>query len=469
MHHESWIVFNGEDVMKRTVVLNVVGLTRRLIGDGTPNLLGLVRDSANIKAITPAVTCTVQSTYLTGKMPSEHGIVGNGWYFRDLSEVFFWRQSNRLVQSEKIWHVARRRSPSFTCANSFWWYNMATDADWAVTPRPVYCADGRKLPDCYSIPQDLRDRFNREFGQFPLFNFWGPATSIVSSEWIGKAAMSIEEMFQPSLHLVYLPHLDYILQKAGPAGAIGKDLAEIDDLCGRLIRFFRERGCRVIVLSEYGITPVQGVVHPNRVLRQAGYLALKTDLGREYLDCGQSRAFAVSDHQASHIYVKDKADIPGVKELFENTPGVEHVLDAEGKRAYMLDHERSGDLILISEKDYWFTYYFWNDDLKAPDYARTVNIHAKPGYDPCELFLDPGIFSPKLKIAWTLLKKILGFRYLMEVTPLDGGLVRGSHGRVTDNDDEGPLIMTTEPRLLPSGVVRAQEVFGVILDHVFAE
>ena len=455
--------------MNRTVVLDVVALTRKLTGERTPQLRALLKNSANVKAMTPAVTCSVQSTYLTGKTPAEHGIVGNGWYFRDLGEVLFWRQSNRLVHSEKIWHVAKRRDPSFTCANSFWWYNMVTEVDWAVTPRPVYCADGRKLPDCYSIPPELRDKFNSEFGQFPLFQFWGPATSIRTSEWIGKAAMAIEEMFQPTLQLVYLPHLDYILQKVGPEGDIGHDLSEIDGLCGRLTDFFRERGCRIIVLSEYGITQVSGALHPNRILREAGYLALKTDLGREYLDPGQSRAFAVADHQIAHIYIRDKGDILPVKRLFENTAGVELILDDEGKRACRIDHERSGELVLISEKDRWFTYYFWNDDGRAPDYARTVNIHAKPGYDPCELFLDPGIVLPKLKIAGTLLKKALGFRCLMEVIPLDAGLVRGSHGRVTDNDDEGPLLMTTAPSLLPSETIEAKDVFGLMLDHVFCE
>jgi predicted AlkP superfamily pyrophosphatase or phosphodiesterase len=455
--------------MKRTVVLNVAGLTRSLIGEHTPNLRELLSGSANIRTITPAVTCSVQSTYLTGKLPSEHGIVGNGWYFRDLSEVMFWRQSNRLVGSEKIWHEARRRNPEFTCANNFWWYNMATDVDWAVTPRPLYCADGRKIPDCYSIPPELRERFNKEFGQFPLFQFWGPATSIASSEWIGKAAMAVEEMFKPTLNLVYLPHLDYILQKSGPDGNVSKDLSEIDGLCGRLVNFFRERGCRVIVLSEYGITPVTNAVHPNRILRDAGYLALKVDLKREYPDPGRCRAFAVSDHQVAHIYINDKSDIPPVKELFENSAGVEHVLDEDGKKEFGLDHERSGELVLVSNSDSWFTYYFWEDDEKAPDYARTVNIHAKPGYDPCELFIDPAITLPKLKVGWILLKKSLGFRYAMDVVPLDAGMVRGSHGRVTDNDDEGPVLMTTETGLLNDKTINAEEVFNLILDHVFRD
>ncbi len=453
--------------MKRTVVINVVGLTRSLIGEHTQNLRSLLPESVNIKTITPAVTCSVQSTYLTGKLPSEHGIVGNGWYFRELSEVFFWRQSNRLVLSEKIWHGAKRRNLSFSCANNFWWYNMATDVDWAVTPRPVYCADGRKLPDSYTIPTDLRHEFNRDFGQFPLFQFWGPATSIVSSEWIGKAAMAIEERFKPTLNLIYLPHLDYVLQRVGPGGDIKKDLSEIDTLCGKLISFFRGKGCRIVILSEYGITPVSSAVHPNRLLRDAGYLALKVDLGREYLDYGQCRAFAVSDHQIAHIYIKDKTDIPAVKEMFEKVNGIEHVLDEDGKRVHGINHERTGELVLISNSDKWFTYYFWLDDEKAPDYARMVNIHAKPGYDPCELFLDPAITFPKLKIGWTLLKKNLGFRYLMDVIPLDASLVKGSHGRVTDNDDEGPIFMTTEPKLHNAQTIKAQDVFELLLNHVF--
>ncbi len=432
--------------MKRTVVLNVVGLTRSLISGRTPHLQSVLPGSLSIKTITPAVTCPVQSTYLTGKLPSEHGIVANGWYFRDLGEIWFWRQSNRLVQSEKIWHVAKRRDASFTCANLFWWYNMSTDVDWAVTPRPVYCADGRKLPDCYSNPPELRDKFNKEFGQFPLFHFWGPATSILSSEWIGEAAMAIEEMYRPTLNLVYLPHLDYILQKVGPEGDIAEDLSQIDTLCGRLIHFFCERGCRVIVLSEYGITPVKRAIHPNRILRSAGFLTLKVDVGREYLDPWQSRAFSVSDHQIAHIYVKNPSEIPAIKELFQGTPGVEQVLHKKEKRACGLDHERSGELVLVAESDSWFTYYFWEEDERAPDYARTVNIHAKPGYDPCELFIDPAIPFSKVKIASTLFKKILGFRYLMEVTPLNASLVKGSHGRVTDKDEEGPIFMSTEPQ-----------------------
>ena len=456
--------------MQRTVVLDVVGLTRALLGGPhTPRLNALLPNSMPIRTITPAVTCSVQATYLTGRPPSGHGIVGNGWYFRDLGEVLFWRQSNQLVQGEKIWDAARRRDPAFTVANTFWWYAMNSGADTTLTPRPLYCADGRKLPDCYSAPLELRDRCNREFGQFPLFQFWGPATSIASSEWIGKAAMAIEEQSRPTLQLVYLPHLDYCLQKVGPHGDIARDLAEIDALCGRLLDFFGERDCRVVVLSEYGITPVSRPIHPNRILREAGLLSLKVDLGKEYLDPGTSRAFAVADHQVCHLYIRDRQDLPRVRELFAGRPGVELVLDEAGKQAHGLDHERSGELVLVASADSWFTYYWWLDDQRAPDYARTVNIHAKPGYDPCELFLDPAFRFPKLKIASSLARKMLGFRYLMDVIPLDATLVKGSHGRITDAPDEGPLLMSSAPQLLDREAIQATDVRDLLLRHVFSD
>jgi predicted AlkP superfamily pyrophosphatase or phosphodiesterase len=454
--------------MQRTVVLNVVGLTRSLLGTAvTPRLNEYLPSAASLQSMMPAVTCAVQSTYLTGKLPAEHGIVGNGWYFRELGEVLFWRQSNQLVQGEKIWHEAKRRNGAFTCANSFWWYAMNSDADITLTPRPLYCADGRKLPDCYSVPLELRERFNREFGQFPLFQFWGPATTIASSDWIAKAAMAIENDYRPTIQLVYLPHLDYCLQKVGPQGEIAGDLAEIDALCGRLSDYFRARGCQVVILSEYGITHVSRPIHPNRLLRKLGLLSLKVDVGCEYLEPFTSRAFAVADHQVAHVYVRDPRDIPAVRELFQAVPGVERVLDAEGKRELGLDHERSGELVLIAAADSWFTYYWWEDDARAPDYARTVNIHAKPGYDPCELFLDPTIPLPKMKIGWVLAKKLLGFRYLMDVIPLDATLVKGSHGRIPDRPDDGPLLMTSEPRYLDRDSITATEVYGLLLDHIF--
>lgn len=453
--------------MHRTAVINVVGLTRRLLGEHTPRLNAFTGDIATIETITPAVTCSMQATYLTGKTPTEHGIVGNGWYFRDLDQVWLWRQSNRLVQAPKIWEAARRRDPQFTCANTFWWYAMATRADITLTPRPLYCADGRKLPDFYAQPPLLRENLRDELGPFPLFDFWGPRTSIRSSAWIAGAARTVEARFAPTLQLIYLPHLDYCLQREGPRGRIEADLREIDTVCGDLIDFLRERNVRVIVLSEYGIVPVDQPIHINRCLREAGYLRIKCDLGREYLDTGASNAFAVADHQIAHIYIRDSADVEPLRDLCAQIPGIGAVLDEKGKQRYGLDHERSGELVLLAEADRWFSYYFWLDDARAPDYARLVDIHNKPGYDPVELFMDPEIRWPMLKVGAVLARKALGMRYVMDVIPLDANLVRGSHGIQVSDPADAPVFMSSDPSLLHAEAMLATEVHDAMLAHVF--
>jgi predicted AlkP superfamily pyrophosphatase or phosphodiesterase len=455
--------------MQRTLVLDVVGLTPSLLGENTPNLSRLAARGVMrpLKTVTPAVTCTVQSTFTTGLMPSGHGCVANGWYFRDLSEIWLWRQSNRLVEGEKVWETARRRDPSFTCAKLFWWYNMYSSADWTVTPRPMYPADGRKLPDIYTQPGELRDELTRKLGTFPLFQFWGPNSNIVSTRWIADSALHVLDEYAPTLTLVYLPHLDYVLQKLGPDDpGVAAELRAVDEQCGHLIDHAERSGTRIVVLSEYGITPVDGAVNINRVLRQAGLLRVREELGRELLDPGASEAFAVADHQIAHIYVAKSENIAEVKSLIERLPGVEVVLDAEGKRAYGLDHSRSGELVAISRANRWFTYYYWLDDDRAPDFARTVEIHRKPGYDPVELFLDPELRLPQLQIAWRLLRKAAGFRTLMDVIPLSPDLVRGSHGRVTDDPNAGPLFISSERELVPEREVKATEVKDLILAHV---
>ena len=456
--------------MHPTAVINVVGLTKALMGDDTPHLNALARDGAvaPVRAVTPAVTCTAQSTFLTGTLPRDHGIVANGWYFRDLAQVWFWRQSNHLVSGEKVWETARRRDPACTCAKLFWWFNMYSSAEWSVTPRPIYPADGRKIPDIYSQPADLRDRLTAELGPFPLFNFWGPNADIRSSEWIAKASALVDEWHAPTLLLVYLPHLDYSLQRLGPDDpAVRKEVAAIDAVCGTLIARLRQRGRRVLVVSEYGITNVHRPVHLNRVLREAGFLATRDELGLDTLDPGASEAFAVADHQIAHVYVRDPGRIDDVRRLIERVPGVDLVLDRRAQASFGLDHERSGELVALSAADAWFTYYYWLDDRRAPDYARTVDIHRKPGYDPVELLLDPAIRLPKLKIAATLARKALGFRYLLEVIPLDATLVRGSHGRVTASPDDGPVLISSERRVF-DGAIEATAVRDEILDHLFA-
>ncbi|MBW4564484.1 MAG: alkaline phosphatase family protein [Mojavia pulchra JT2-VF2] len=455
--------------MQKTVVLNVVGLSPNLLGENTPFLSSWAAKGrvAPIAKVLPAVTCSVQATYLTGKLPDEHGIVANGWYFRDECEVKFWRQSNKLVQAPKVWEIAKSIDPNFTCANLFWWYNMYSSVDYSITPRPMYPADGRKLPDIYTYPADIRGKIQSELGPFPLFNFWGPNTSILSSQWIANSAKWVEERYSPTLTLVYLPHLDYCLQKFGhDEKQIQKDLKEIDAVCGELINYYQARNAQVIILSEYGITPVSKAVDLNRVLRANNLIAVREELGRELLDPGASIAFAVADHQIAHVYVNDPAYIPKVRSLLEATEGVAQVLDEEGKKAYHLNHPRSGELVAIAQSDAWFTYYYWLDDAKAPDFARTVDIHRKPGYDPVELFLDPKLKLPKLKIALKLLQKKLGFRYLLDVIPLDASVVRGSHGCITTSPAEGPMLISQQTHLVDQELIPATDVCSVILKHL---
>jgi predicted AlkP superfamily pyrophosphatase or phosphodiesterase len=456
--------------MRSTLVLNVVGLTPSLLSSATPNLARLAAGGGvrPLMTVTPAVTCPAQTTMITGVLPREHGIIANGWYFRQLSEILFWRQSNRLVSGERVWDAARRRDPTFTCANLFWWYNMYSSADIGVTPRPIYRADGRKVPDHYAAPAALRDELNRRLGPFPLFRFWGPATDITSSQWISRCALHVYATRKPTLTLVYLPHLDYNLQRLGPSHPdIARDLSGIDALCGELIETWSREGARVIVLSEYGITAVDRPVHINRALRQAGLIEVREELGRELLDPGASAAFAVADHQVAHVYCNRPRAVAEVKLLLEKLPGVERVLDADGIRALGLDHPRSGELVAIADAASWFSYYYWLDDARAPDFARTVEIHRKPGYDPVELFIDPAIRAKWLSLGWRLAKQRLGFRTLMDVIPLTADLVKGSHGRLTDQPDQGPLFMSSEALLLPSGAVHACAVKSLILDHLF--
>ncbi|MGI9424826.1 MAG: alkaline phosphatase family protein [Hyphomicrobiaceae bacterium] len=460
--------------MKKTLVILVVGLSPDLVGVHTPNIKKL-SDRGGLRALnttTPAVTCTTQSTLLTGALPSVHGAVANGWYFRDLAEVWFWRQSNHLIGGEKIWDAGRTRNADFTTAKMFWWYNMYATAEWSATPRPMYPADGRKIPDHYAFPAELHDELDQKFGQFPLFKFWGPAADITSSEWIGRATIDVMKTRNPTLALTYLPHLDYNLQRLGPDlnhPRLIQDLSEIDGVCGELIEAAEADGREIIIVSEYGITPTRDAVHINRALREAGLLRVRVEEhGREQLDAGASDAFAVADHQLAHIYVRPTVPLDDVRSLIAGLDGVESVLGKDGKRAAGLDHSRSGELVAISDADRWFSYYYWLDDAKAPDYARTVDIHRKPGYDPVELFVDPEIRWPMLSIGWRLAKRKLGMRQLLDVISLkDTTLVKGSHGRPTDDSAHGPLVISSRPELLPDGPVAATAFKELVLAHVF--
>jgi predicted AlkP superfamily pyrophosphatase or phosphodiesterase len=432
--------------MKRLAVINIVGLTQAVL-DASTHMRAFAAKGATASIIPafPAVTCTVQSTYLTGLTPKQHGIVGNGWYDRTLSEVQFWKQSNKLVTGAKLWEDLRREIPGFTCAKVFWWYNMYSSADWSLTPRPMYPADGRKIFDIYTHPASIRPDIKQDLDEFPFPSFWGPLAGIKSSQWIAESAKWVERRHQPTLNLIYLPHLDYNLQRLGPNHpAIQQDIAAIDAVVGDLISFFAKQSVEIVLLSEYGISEVNQPIHLNRLFRDKGWIATREELGLELLDCGASRVFAVADHQVAHIYLNDPTLANEVRSLVEKQPGVEKVLGAAEKAVAGIDHPRAGDLIAVSDAKSWFTYYYWLDDQRAPDFARCVDIHRKPGYDPVELFVDPALAFPKLKIAATLLRKKLGFRTLMDIIPLDATLVKGSHGRIPA-PAEYPLFITGNP------------------------
>ena len=446
----------------RLAVLNIVGLSKSLLGPSMPGLTAFAEKSGlqSYEPAFPAVTCTAQSSILTGKSPADHGIVGNGWYDRESAEVRFWKQSNHLVHGEKLWDTLRRQIPGFTCAKLFWWYNMYSTADFSITPRPLYPADGSKVFDIHTQPMGMRDELKHDLGDFPFPAFWGPAAGIPSSEWIAASARWVEGKHAPTLSLVYLPHLDYPLQKDGPdSPGIPAELEKIDRVATDLIAFYESRGVKVLVLSEYGISPVRRPIHLNRLFRDKGWLLLKNELGRETLDCGGSRAFAVADHQIAQVHVNDASILNDVRELLESTAGIEEIRVPAESWGPGPGCARAGDFIAIAEADAWFTYYYWEDDSLAPDFARTIDIHRKPGYDPCELFLDPKLKCPKWRIAKFLLKKKLGLRGLLEVIPLDASLVKGSHGRDRVPDDEQPV-------LLGSGfpVGKATDLHRAILD-----
>jgi len=360
---------------------------------------------------------------------------------------------------------------------------MYSSADYSITPRPMYPADGRKVFDIHTWPHSLRTEIKKDLGEFPFATFWGPAAGRqtpqgppeAASRWIAESAKWVEEKYHPTLNLIYLPHLDYNLQRFGPfAGEesrninsiIQPDLKAIDTIVGDLIDFFSKRAVQVILLSEYGITRSSEPIHINRIFRSAGWVTVKDELGLELLDCGASKAFAVADHQVAHIYLNDPGVEKIVRDLLERQEGIGRVLGKTEKVAEGIDHPRAGDLIAVASENAWFTYYYWEDDKVAPDFARTVDIHRKPGYDPVELFVDPAISLPTAKIAWRLLQKKLGFRMLMDVISLDATLVKGSHGCRPKSPADYPVLISQQSELLKNPLIEATDVYHVLKRHL---
>jgi predicted AlkP superfamily pyrophosphatase or phosphodiesterase len=361
---------------------------------------------------------------LTGLSPRDHGIVGNGWYFRDTGEIRFWQQSNALMQGEKLYE-------GYETAKMFWWFNQGAPVRWFATPKPHYGCDGSKA---FGILDQTECDLVQKIGEFPFFSFWGPAAGLPCSKWIAEASARVLRQNQPELTLVYLPHLDYDYQRLPVHDP--QRVVEVDNCAGVVFDAAQEIGAQVVVVSEYGLVPVSRAVMINRCLREAGFLVVRDGPFGEMLMPMDSRAFAVVDHQLAHVYVNDPTIEQEVKQLLEQLPGVQSVVEPGDLQ---LDHPRSGRWIALAESDAWFAYYYWLDDLRAPDFARTVDIHRKPGYDPCELFM-----TSKLRAAYRLAQKKLGMRYKMDVIPLDPSLVKGSHG-LRPEPQHGPVIVGPNP------------------------
>ncbi|HKB05889.1 MAG TPA: alkaline phosphatase family protein [Gemmataceae bacterium] len=450
------------------VLVNAVGLTPGLLPHA-PRLSALAGRGwvVPMRDVVPAVTMSAQATILTGKLVEEHGVVGNGWLFRDTNEVRFWQQSNRLMRAEPVYATARRRAKErgrpFTCAKLFWWFNQGADVDISVTPKPHYGIDGNKVFGITGTPDGYTDELERRLGPFPFHTFWGPMAGLPSTEWIARCADEVLTEKRPDLTLAYLPHLDYDPQRFGPAGCdMPKIVRELDGACAPILEAANAIGARVWVVSEYGHCDVSRPVYLNRVLREAGLLTVRRGPFGEQLETFLSRAFAVCDHQVAHVYVRDPADLVRARNALAGLSGVARVLEGEERAEVGLRHDRAGELVVLSDHDAWFAYPFWLDDRVAPDYARAVAIHHKPGYDPCELYLDPKLAFPKLRVARRLIQKKLGFRMVLDVVPLDASLVRGSHGLPAADPQDGPIFAGDGMR--PEGVFPMTRVRDRVLE-----
>ncbi|MHC4840971.1 MAG: alkaline phosphatase family protein [Planctomycetota bacterium] len=427
--------------MKPLVIINAVGLTPRL-AEFAPSLKAL--NTSPMAGVFPALTMPAQASMLTGKSPSETGVVANGWFWRELGEVRNWLQNNRLMHGETIYAAAKKAAgDDFTCAKMFWWFNQGSGCDWTLTPKPHYGSDGSKEFDIQTNPPELGQQLQASLGKFPFFNFWGPKAGLQASMWIADATAKIIHDKKPTLTLCYLPHLDYDLQRFGDGAETKRLVGQLDRCIDTVMAEAKGIGAEVMVVSEYGIKPVSKPVYLNRELRKAGLLKVRSGPFGEMLDVYESRAFAVCDHQSAHVYVSDYSDIQEVQQTLKGVDGTSRVLDDDGKAELKIDHANAGDLVVLSEPDSWFAYPYWLDEDKAPDFARSVDIHRKPGYDPCELFVDPTKSAPMLRMAGMLARKKMGMRYRMNIIPLDASIVKGSHGLPATDPQDGPLIAST--------------------------
>ena len=430
------------------ILVSVPGLRERDLSS-MPNLarLAIGGGYASLLPSFPAVTCPVQANMTTGKRPREHGVVANGFYWRDQRRVEMWTAWNDCILQPQIWDILHDRERSITSAAWFPLHSKGSGADYICTPAPVHNADGSESPWCFTRPDTLYDELQTKFGHFPLHHFWGPIAGIQSSAWIVASAVYTAQKYRPNFFYIYLPHLDYAAQKAGPDSKAAKQaLSELDAELEKLIAGLNSAYGETplwIVASEYAIVPVDDVVYPNRILREAGLLKVSAAEDGELLDLAGSKAWALVDHQFSHVFVQDSdpKTVKRVSRLFDKQPGIAEVLSAESLGEYGLDHARSGDVVLVSEPNSWQAYYWWLEDANAPRFARSVDIHRKPGYDPVELFFDARSKS----------------------IPLNAKLVKGSHGAPVRTPAQRGVLLSSEPGIFTGGIVPDVDIAGIVL------
>ena len=431
----------------RVVLFSVPGLREQDLAS-MPRLRQLA-EAGEVSALAPgfpAVTCPVQANMTTGLSPREHGVVANGFYWRDKREVEMWTAWNDCIERPQIWDLLHQHSPELTSAVWFPLHSKGCGADTICTPAPIHNPDGSESLWCYTKPTELYGTLRDEFGHFPLKHFWGPLANINSTAWIADSALHAAKSFQPRFFYIYLPHLDYAAQKAGPdSEAAIRSLGELDVVVGKLVDGITAANgadnTLFLIAGEYPIVPVDDVIYPNRMLRELGLLDVEVKTDGEHLDLKQSRAWALVDHQFSHVFVQDHNDIGRVVDCFRNQPGVAEVLTGDELATLGLDHPRSGEVVVVSEPNSWQAYYWWLDDAKAPGFARTVDIHRKPGYDPVELYFDP----------------------VNKCIPLNARLVKGSHGAPPRDDKQRSILISSEVGVIDTAIVADVDVCGLVL------
>ena len=411
--------------MKKLIVLDIVGLSKKQFEKLKPKNISKILENGSYGSFEPsfpAVTCSVQASIFSGTYPSEHGIISNGYYDDLFKKISFWEQPTNLVKKPRIWDLLKKNEPNFFTALLFLQNSLYANSNVVLTPKPLHL-ENKMVMWCYSKPENFYEKITESLGTFDLKSYWGPFSSLKSSDWIINSAKITIQSHLPDLLVTYLPHLDYTSQKFGPnSDEFKKSVDELDILIGDFLLFLNQEypnTYEIMILSEYNFNEVNNSISPNLLLRQHGLLSTRRIEEKDYIDYEFSKAFALVDHQIAHLYIKP-GYLDQVKSIFNNE-SVGSILDNNLQKEFKINHPRSGDLILCSNTDSWFNYYWWDDIKHAPDFTFNVDIHRKPGYDPLELFID----------------------FQSKTISHDTSLIKGSHGLISKDPMNSPLIGTS--------------------------